>query len=60
MDEGTTLWIDKETRNNLRILAEANSRSVAGQIRWMVKVELLKLATVQPADGNLVSIDCAE
>jgi predicted DNA-binding protein len=60
MDTGTTIWIDTETRDDLKALAEANSRSMAGQIRFMVKVELAKMESLQPGDGKVSSSDCAE
>ncbi len=40
MAEGTTLWIDDETKSGLKKLAKANERSAAAQLRWMVKREL--------------------
>jgi hypothetical protein len=33
---------------------------MTGQIRFMVKVELAKMESLQPGDGKVSSSDCAE
>jgi hypothetical protein len=50
MTDGTTVWIDKETREDLQKLAQINERSVAGQIRWMVKRDLAALNETQQSE----------
>lgn len=37
MDNGTSIWLDVETRDKLKKLADENGRTMAGQIRWMLK-----------------------
>jgi len=44
---GTTLWVDRWTKDGLRKLAKANDRSVAGQLRFMVKRDLAEIGEVQ-------------
>lgn len=41
-DEKTTIQIDVKTRDQLRELAAANQRTMAGQFRWMVECEFDK------------------
>ncbi len=42
-DNGTTVWVDRETRQDLQEAADGNGRSVIDQIRWMVKKALKEL-----------------
>jgi hypothetical protein len=44
MDKGTVIWIDNNTKLGLQELAKKNDRSMAGQIRWMVRNALAVLA----------------
>lgn len=45
-DNGTTIWVDPETKIDLQRLAEINGRSLVGQIRWMVKRDLAELEII--------------
>ena len=38
-DEGTTIWSDKSTKNKLERIADAQERSMAAQVRFMVDRE---------------------
>jgi len=40
---GTTIWVDPETKDELQRLAESNGRSLVGQLRWMLKIALYEL-----------------
>jgi len=59
-ENGTTIWIDNQTHVDLRKLAADNDRSVAGQIRFMVKNELAKINPNQLNDKLDDSGDCQE
>lgn len=39
----TTIQIDVETRDKLKVLGEAYERTAAGQLRWLVNQEWVKL-----------------
>lgn len=43
----TTVQIDVETRDKLKILAQAFERTAAGQLRWMVNQEYEKWEAVK-------------
>lgn len=43
----TTVQIDVETRDKLKVLAKAFERTQAGQLRWMVNVEFEKCDKVK-------------
>lgn len=43
----TTIQIDTETRDKLKMLGEAYERSAAGQLRWMVSQDYEKLLQVK-------------
>lgn len=55
MDNGTSIWLDVETRDKLKKLADENGRTVAGQIRWMLK----ELAETE-AEEVTTNSDCEE
>jgi hypothetical protein len=48
-DEGTTIWVDRKTKEDLIRLAKANDRSAAAQLRWIVKREIEALEAVKDA-----------
>lgn len=48
-DNGTSIWIDKETKKTLAELARKNGRTVIGQIRLMLEKEL---ALDQPVEDS--------
>lgn len=52
--EGTTIWIDKITAEQLRHLATLNERSVGAQVRYMVKAEMAKLGVDGPNEAPQV------
>jgi len=54
----TSIWIDRETHNDLRFLANANERSIAGQLRWMVKIELSKVQPPANDENQITGSDC--
>lgn len=43
----TTVQIDVETRDRLKVLAEAYERTSAGQLRWLVNQEYTKLKALK-------------
>lgn len=43
----TTIQIDVETRDKLRVLGEAYERSAVGQLRWLVNQDWLKLKALK-------------
>ncbi len=46
-DNLTTIQIDVETRDKLKILATALERTMAGQLRWLVNQEFEKWDSVK-------------
>jgi hypothetical protein len=46
-DNGTTIWIDRETKDELQKIADNNGRTQIGQIRWWIKHELAALNETQ-------------
>ena len=46
-----TMQTDMQTFNLLRLLAEDQSRSMAGMVRFLVRREARKLRTAQHQDG---------
>jgi len=55
MKNGMLIWVDDNTGEELKKVADQNGRTVVGQIRWMLK----KLAETQVEEMN-ISSDCAE
>lgn len=43
----TTIQIDVETRDKLKVLGEAYERTMAGQLRWLVNQEWAKLKALK-------------
>lgn len=37
---GTTIWIDRETKNELQKIADEHGRTLVGQLRWLIRREL--------------------
>lgn len=48
---GTTIWIDRETKNELQKIADEHGRTLVGQLRWLIRRELPEIddADVEPA-----------
>ena len=49
----TTVQIDVETRDKLKVLAKAFERTQAGQLRWMVNMEFEKWDKVKLLPANV-------
>lgn len=43
----TTVQIDVETRDKLKVLAEAYERTAAGQLRWLVNQDYTRLQALK-------------
>jgi len=50
----TTIQIDTETRDKLKMLGEAYERSAAGQLRWMVSQDYEKLLQVKAMVASVI------
>lgn len=46
-ENGTSMWIDIETRDRLKKIADFYRRSLANQIRWFVIVEEARIEKLQ-------------
>ena len=47
MENGTTIWVDRETKEDLQKIADINGRNIIGQIRWMVREAMKDLGLEQ-------------
>ena len=54
MDDRTTIWIDRETKNSLKIIAEKNGRNIMGQLRLMVRQAMEDLDLEQSGEEQPV------
>lgn len=55
----TTIQIDVETRDKLKVLAKAFERTAAGQLRWLVNQELEKLELIKVLNKGAMKDDAS-
>jgi len=53
MSDGSTIWLDEETKQDLKKLAALNDRSLVGQIRWLIRQALAKFEEQPVIEENL-------
>jgi hypothetical protein len=53
---GKMIWVDEETHNRIAGLADANGRTIVGQLRWMIaqgdKAEAEQMLLAAQANGS--------
>jgi len=52
-DSGTTIWVDRETKDAIDELAEESSRSTIDEIRWLIRMEKIRLTQRRYAEEEM-------